>query len=381
MTERCPKCAAPREPQAMECPACGVIYARVRATRPEASGAAQEDHAPATVGPAAPPRVHVPERQVEELLLLLARFLESGMTVRAALFTEPSPLPAEAIARLRAGHDAGEPLSALLLAMGLVDAPSGALLGAGERVGEMPATLQRLAARLAGRRADRQHLRGLLLRPALTLLASVVILPAPVLFVEGPAAYARRVIPPLLGLASAAAAWLLAWPRVPADSPVRRALLRLGLAVPGLRAPLWHGAWATFAEVLGAALAAGLPARESLQLAAAATPAPDFHAAAPEMVARLDRGETLLGAVSAAPLPPAFLAQLSAGETSGTLDRALAALGAFHRDAERRAASVVTGVAGGAVVAAVSLYAAVSIVQGFSGAMGERGKLLDAIGK
>ena len=389
MTERCPKCAAPRGPQATECPACGVIYARFRAagaTRDASTGEAPAappalEHAAAAQPGPAPARVHVPEREVEELLVLLARFLESGMTVRAALFTDPWPLPAEAIARLRAGHDAGEPLSALLLAMGLIDQPSAALLGAGERVGAMPATLQQLAARFAERRADRQRLRGLLVRPAITLLAAVVILPVPVLFAAGPAAYARQVVPPLLGFAAAAAAWLWLWPLVPASSPVRRALLRVALAVPGLRAPLWHRAWASFAEVLGASLGAGLPARESLELAARATPAPAFQDAASELVARLDRGDTLLAAASAAPLPAAFLAQLSSAEVSGTLDRNLAGLAAFHRDAERRTAAVVLGVGSGVVAALVMLYAAASIVQGFAGAMGDRASLLDSIGK
>ena len=326
-------------------------------------------------------RLHVAERQVEELLGTLARFLESGMTLRAALHLEPSPLPAPAIARLREGHDGGEPLSSLLPELGLIDRASAALLAAGERSGSMPATLQQLAARLAERRQDRQRLLGLLVRPSLTLLAAVVVLPVPVLFSAGPGAYFARVVPPLLGLFLVAAGWLLVWPRVPQDAPVRQLLLRLGLAVPGLRAPLWHGAWASFAETLGSAIGAGLPARESLELAAAATPHPEFRAAAKEMVARLDRGDTLLTAASAAPLPPAFLAQLASGEVSGTLDRSLASLGVYHRDAGRRAAAVVTGVIGGVVLAVVSLYAAVSIVQGFGGAMAERERLFDSIGK
>lgn len=311
---------------------------------------------------------------------MFAQFAEAGLSLAAALEGEAAlPLPAPVVAALRAGLREGEPLSGLLAGLGLVDEAGAALLEAGERLGGIPAALRRLAQRLSEQEAARRAFLGSLLRPAGLLLAAGVILPLPLLFTAGTGAYLARALP-LVALVAVAALLLLGvWPRLPPDAAPRRRLLQAGLALPGLRAPLHHAAWATFAEVLGATLGAGLPARESLQLAARATPHPEFRAAAGELAARLDGGATLAEATAPLLLPRAFVAQLAAAEQSGSLDLALARLAAGHREEERRTTAQATAVAGGAIFACVAAVAALSIVQGFSDAVGGRSRALEQI--
>ena len=365
----CPRCPAPRQRGATECPSCGVIYARARPVRPAdttilAPAPARTSAAPTTD---TPPPLHLPTRRLEELLLGLAQLLEAGLTLRMGLHGgAAAALPPEAAARLRDDTDAGLPLSEALDRLGVLDLAAVIQLHAGERTGTLPATLREVAARLAERRADRTALLGSLLRPALTLLAAALVLPLPTLVVSGLRAYLAKALPGLLGLTFAAVFLLGVWPRIPAQAWPKTLWLRLGLLVPGLKSALQHEAYATFAGVLGAAVRSGLPVREALVLAAGATPHPRFQDGAGEMTARLDAGATLTEAVSAVPLPPAFLAQVSSAEVSGTLDRGLSVLSRSHRDLARRAAATATGVTAAVIGLAVMGFAALSIIQGFA---------------
>jgi type II secretory pathway component PulF len=286
-------------------------------------------------------------------------------------------LPTEAAARLRDDTDAGRPLSESLDRLGVLDLSAVIQLHAGERTGNMPASLREVAARLAERRADRAALLGSLLKPAMTLLAGALILPLPVLVAAGTMAYLAQALPGVLAVTGAAVFLLGVWPRIPAQAWPKALWLRLGLVLPGLKSALQHEAWATFADVLGTAVRAGLPVREALALAAGATPHPRFLEGAAEMIARLDGGATLTEAVSAAPLPPAFLAQVSSAEVSGTLDRGLSVLAHSHRDLARRAAATATSVTAALIGVAVMGLAAMAIVQGYAGGLSAQTKAIE----
>ena len=381
---RCPRCPAPRPPGATDCPSCGVIYARARPARSAgaavavaamAAGSALE--ATALEAPPPPP-LHLPARRLEELLLGLAQLLEAGLTLRMGLHGgAAAALPPEAADRLREDTDAGLPLSESLDRLGVLDLSSVIQLHAGERTGNLPASLREVAARLAETRADRAALLGALVRPAMTLLAGALILPLPTLVVSGTGAYLAQALPGVLALTAAAVFLLGVWPRVPAQAWPKALWLRVGLVLPGLQGALRNEAYATFADVLGTAVRSGLPVREALVLAAGATPHPRFQEGAAEMIGRLDGGATLTEAVSAAPLPPAFLAQVSSAEVSGTLERALSVLAGSHRDLSRRAAARATSVAAAMIGVAVMGYAAASIVSGFASGLSAQSKAIE----
>jgi type II secretory pathway component PulF len=335
--------------------------------------------APGAASEALPPEpLHLPARRLEELLLGLAQLLEAGLTLRMGLHGgAAAALPPEAAARLRDDTDAGLPLSESLDRLGVLDLSAVIQLHAGERTGTMPASLREVAARLAERRADRSALLFSLLRPSMTLLAAALILPLPTLVVSGARAYLSQALPGVLALTGAAVFLLGVWPRIPAQAWPKALWLRLGLLLPGLKGALQNEAFATFADVLGAGVRSGLPVREALVLAAGATPHPRFQEAAGEMTARLDGGATLTDAVSAAPLPAIFLAQVSSSEVSGTLDRGLSVLARSHRDLSRRAATTATSVAAAVIGIAVMGFAAVSIVQGFAGGLSAQSKAIE----
>jgi type II secretory pathway component PulF len=388
--DRCPRCPAPRRPGATECPACGVIYARARPRPPAAALAAS---AAAAVAPGAlahadripppPPPLYLPSRRLEELLLGLAQLLEAGLTLRMGLSGgAAAALPKQAAARLEGDLAIGLPLSEALDRLGVLDLSAVIQLLAGERTGTLPAALREVAQRFGERRADRNQMLFLLLRPAITLLAGTVILPVPLLFTAGSGAYARAVIPGLLSLAGAAVFVLGVWPRLSPESLPKRLWRAAGLQLPLIGAALRHDAWSTFAEVLGAGIRAGLPVREALVLSAGATPHPRFQDGAGEMVSRLDKGTTLTEAIQAAPLPQPFLAQVQTAELSGTLDRTLAVLQRSHRELARSAASFATSAIALAIAVAVMGFSALTIVSGFSHAIGAQTRAIEEqIGK
>jgi type II secretory pathway component PulF len=219
----------------------------------------------------------------------------------------------------------------------------------------------------------------MLLYPVSVLLVAMVVLPLPLLFRGPPGAYAARVLPGLAVLAALAVFFLVLLPRQRPDAPARRVLFSLGLVFPLTRPILLHRALATFAEVLGGGISAGIPIREALGLAASATPHPAFTAAGAAMIARLDAGGTLSSALAAVSPPPSFVAQLNAAEQAGTLDTTLERLSRTHRDATLRATALVLRMLGATVFAAAAIFAAASIIGGYGAAFENRDRQLEQL--
>lgn len=360
----CPRCRAPRPPSATECPSCGVIYARFAAPKPRPVASTAPPPAPTR------PHHHLPTARLEALCRRMAEMLEAGLSVRQAL-TGPllDALPAPLAEALRRGAESDAPLSEILAPLRLLDAASLAQVRAGEARGALPQALQSVAQRLHERRVARNVLLGSLAYPALLLLCAAVILPAPTLFTGGFAAYLGQVLPPLTVLAGLGLAFAL-WPRLAPEAAPRRALRALGRTLPLTRSVLRHHGLATFADVLGDSLRAGIPTRQALALAAGATPEPSFQRLGAEAVRRLDDGASLSGALAPFGLPAEFLAEVASGEHAGTLDRAFPRLAAAHHERARRATRVALVAAAAVVFTLTALVVAASIIQGYRAAFG-----------
>ncbi len=265
-TATCPKCARPRAPEELDCPSCGVVYARFRARPSLAQPVAPEDQSK-----------HIPiaAARLEELLSFAARTVESGMPLASLASTGAlATLPRQAAQKLEADLRAGVPLSQSLDELQALDLGSRALMRAGEFHGGIPQALRAVAARLAHRRRVRVGLLVAMAYPALLVLAAAVVLPLPIAFREGAGAYLARVLPLVLPMVAVASAAMVIAPRLPSASPLRRGPRWLAHRMPVGRSAALHGALATFAGVLGASLNAGVPARKAVVLAAEGLTAP-----------------------------------------------------------------------------------------------------------
>ena len=338
----CPACARPRS-GGPECPQCGLIYARYK-ERPAAVELAER-------------RVRLSLAQRERFFAGMASALESGLTPLAFVDTAAGALPEQLVASLRADQHGGLPLSATLRRLRILEGADLAFLQAGEIQGAVPASLRLLARRAADQRRDRGKVLLAVAYPLFLALGAVVIVPLPLVFRDGFGAYAARVVP-LLGLFALAGLFaLVLLPRMDREAAPRRFFRRLGLILPATSQALRNGSIGTFLDVLGGCIAAGLPVRQALPLAADAAPHPAFRGG--EALRRIDDGRTLAEAVaSVAIVPPATIAQIAQGETTGTLDRVLPALAADHRRRARVATVVAVVilalVAAGLVVAVLA---------------------------
>jgi type II secretory pathway component PulF len=201
-------------------------------------------------------------------------------------------------------------------------------------------------------------------------------MPAPTLFTSGAGAYLGRVVPFVLLLGLAVGAFAYA-PRLPPDAPLRRSFRSLGLSLPFVRVALYNGALATFADVLGTAVKAGLPVREALALSAEATPHPDFQKRAPEVIRQLDSGASLTAALAPLGLPHDFASQVATGETVGTLDQALPRLSQLYRERSQRATRRLLVGIGGIAFAIAAAVTALNIIQGYSSSLRGQEKLFE----
>jgi type II secretory pathway component PulF len=372
-TGACPKCARPRAPGALECPSCGVVYARFRAQPRRAELSAAKAHSG-----------HVPiaAARLEELLSFAAGTIESGVPLGSlastgALATLPRPVAEKLDADLRAGV----PLSQSLDELQALDPGSRALIRAGEIHGGIPDALHTVVARLTHRRKVRVGLLLALAYPAFLLLAAALVLPLPVAFREGMRAYVAHVAPPVLALVTAALLALVVAPRLPPDSPLRRGPRWLVERMPVGRTAVLHSALASFAGVLGACLNAGIPARKAVVLAAeGAAPHSDFAGAGERLVEKLDGGATLAEALGVIPsVPAAFVAQVGTAEVLGKLGSVLPALEDEHEKKARFSWVALASVVGTVVFAVVLAVLAFQVVRGWGEVFKSQAQQLDEL--
>jgi len=142
-----------------------------------------------------------------------------------------------------------------------------------------------------------------------------------------------------------------------------------------------HGALSSFADVLGAALRAGLPVREALPLAAQASAShPGFDGAGAGLVEQVDKGATLTEALSTLRVFPApFLAQVGAGEAAGRLDETLEVLRKDHQERSRLAWLFVVVVIGVVAMLGIAALTAIKVVSGFASSFDTMNRAIDQV--
>jgi type II secretory pathway component PulF len=299
----------------------------------------------------------------------LAQALSAGLPLRSlAASGALEPLPGPVARALRADIEADLPLSRSFERLGLLDEGTRALIRAAEVRGALPDALRLAAAQIATRRTLRNRLLLGLSYPILLLVAAVVVLPLPVAFGPGGmGAYLARVAPLLACVVTAVVLGVVVLPRQAPSSVLRRAVRWIGFRIPVAGQALLSDTLSAFLGVLGACLRAGLPARESLTLAAqAAAPHPAFEGAAGRLLAAVDRGDSLASALALIPaIPPVDLSQVRTAELSGALDQVLPALEARHRQRARAQWLVVAAVVAGVVFLGVVGMVVAQIVNGW----------------
>lgn len=370
-SSRCPKCAKPRLDAAVECPFCGIVFARFR------------------VPPAAPPAVkiartpYVPPARVEALLRLFATTLESGATLQSLGRGEALLwLPRAVAERLWMDADLGVPLTNSLKALDLVDPGSLALLRAKEAHGALPEGLRQVAERLAARRRQKTQALLALAYPVGLALAGNALLPLPTLVRCGVRAYLWQAAPPFLAAGALGTLGLLVYPRLSPRHPVRRWAKRLLASLPFARSAVLDAALSSFADVLGAALGAGISMREAVAQALEAAAHPAFAGASGRAVAKLDAGLTLARALAlSAPFPPQFLAPVAVAEQTGTLEGALARLAQERNHRAKRTVLVGLGLFTGVVALSAAALLGWKITAGWTAIWSDEARLIDSLSR
>ncbi len=321
----------------------------------------------------------------------LARFLQSGLSLGQALAivetTAETPVLARLASRLRADLMAGVALSD---AFGAVPGQVGRFLASLARAGEATGKLAEIfaggASALAASAALRQRLTTMIIYPAFVLamacgaigLFAFAVLPALEPAFESVGAKLPLSTRIVLGaghvlraglpffLAAIAAAVALAF--VPAVRRVVGRWIEALLATPVGLGILQDSAFAGFAQRLGVALAAGVPARLAFRVAADAVGPSRIRAALQAQGQRLGEGVKFSQALEAVPATPRLLLGLvRVGEASADLAQVFAEAGAMlsQRAHERteRALALVTP----AIVLAVGLVVGGVVLVVFQG--------------
>jgi general secretion pathway protein F len=309
------------------------------------------------------------EAAAAAFLAELARFLQSGLSLGQALSivetTAETPSLARLAARLRADLMAGVALSQSLAAVpGQTGRFLASLARAGEATGKLAEIFAGGAAALAATAALKQRLTTMAIYPAFVLamacgaigLFAFAVLPAlePAFESVGAklplstqivlsAGHVLRGGFPYL-LAAIAAAVALAF--LPAVRRVLRRRTEALLASPVGLGILQDAAFAGFAQRLGVALAAGVPARLAFSVAADAVGPARIREALQAQGQRLGEGVKFSQALEAVPATPKLLLGLvRVGEASADLARVFTEAGALlaqraHERTERALALV-----------------------------------------
>ncbi len=277
--------------------------------------------------------------------------------------------------------DLGVPLTNSLAALDLVDVGSLALLRAKEAHGALPAGLREVAERIAARRKRGFQALLALAYPAGLVLGASALLPLPTLIRCGARAYLGQAAPGFVTVAALGGFGLGIYPRLRPRHPVRRWAARVLRALPLARSAMFDTALSTFADVLGAALAAGISMREAVAQAAQAAAHPALAGAGGRGVAGLDAGLSLARALAlSGPFPPQFLEPIAAAEVTGTLEGALARLAQERDGRAKRTALVGLGVFTGVVALSAAGLIGWKIIAGWSAIWSDQARMIDSVG-
>ncbi len=303
------------------------------------------------------------DSQLEAALRAMVEAIQAGIGIEtwlqndAATMAMPEPLR-EA---LRASIQAGGTLTTAFARTGALGDAELALLRAGEKRGNLDAALLALADAIAQRRKDRHDVLKGLAYPAFLLAAVGCILPLPRIFTDSLLSYlAVAVWSPALVLAGALFA-LVVVPRLKATSPLRTLPARAALRLPILGRAFERGHHATFLDVLGRSIAAGLSFPDALRSALVASGNPGLLAFEGASLRMIEDGSNLTQVIQKAGVfHPEVIAAVAQGELTGKLDETLPRAAARERAVQRRAIVTLLVI----VIALVALVVLAIIVQG-----------------
>lgn len=374
-TPVCPACERERPPTAVECPFCGVVYARYRPRLPSAA----LTPVPEPPAPESKRRLYLTLAQTERFLVCAAQSLEAGLS--PTQFVEGPALgafPPRLREHLRAHLANGGTLSRALIEIAVINPAGAALVEAGETQGKLGGALAALAKRYEAARQARRRTLILLAYPTVLFVLSNLILPLPTAVTEGVGAYLWSAVPPVIGVAVLYGAALVVLPRMPARTwvPLRRVFAH----VPPVSTIYFHRATATFAETLGAGVSAGLPITLAVRLATDAADHPTLTPRTDAVVAGIEGGATLSDALASIGFFAAQdLALIGHGELVGKLDEVLPRVYAEHAQRARALTTAVIIGVSTVVLAVVVVSVALAIIRGFSGYFGTMNDSVDVL--
>ena len=128
------------------------------------------------------------------------------------------------------------------------------------------------------------------------------------------------------------------WTHLPVDMSLRDTMHRLWMRVPVLSDPSRDQALANFARFLRHSLSGGMNVFQSLELAADSSNHPEVRSRMPEILDRVEHGQSLCQALSCIrSLPPEILDHIGIGEETGRLEERLEFIsGKYQEQAEEK---------------------------------------------
>ncbi len=352
----CPSCSRARD-AGPECPHCGIIYERFR---PRLDPTALK---PVPIE-AKPERRYLNPRAQEQLFVSLSQALDAGMTVQQfARGPGGELLPAKLRNALGSQGDTEATVGEVLAQHIRLDQHSVALLGAGQKQGELPRALRVLARRSSEQQAAHRLLVKTLIYPSILIVSAILLPPIPTIVIEGPGAYLSAIAMPLALVVGLGVFIFGVRPRLDPHGSARRSMRRITAWIPPFMFIQRHRAVAAFADTLGASVGAGLPITESLALAVAASGHPSFEDQQETVDRSIRSGSSLADALQAVSiLSSEDRALVGHGELVGKLDEVLPRV-AEHHNQKARTLTITSIVIGAAIVlAAVMLRMALSII-------------------
>ncbi len=298
--------------------------------------------------------------------LTLARALDAGLPLPAALRLAAAgngSALAAAAGRVERGAALGDALEAA--DTGAMPTAELGLIRAGEASGTLPQLLRRLAARLDARVARRRHVLTGAIYPALLLHLAILAAAAPQL-VAGLSAFLGTVVPRLLLLwLVGGAVWLFVGATTKREAG-RRALTEAAARLPLVGPAVRTRAAAEYAQSLGLALGAGLPLRQSLELASVAAGWTPLEQAVRRISDALAEGISLTESHRRESVMPAELVEsVAVGEQTGALDEMLERSGRMLDESATRRAEAIAKALPIVIYLAVALYVAFVVISGF----------------
>lgn len=301
----------------------------------------------------------------EPALRSLADALEAGLSPRAFIDdgTLAGALPAPVRSALRKSIATSSSLGDALRDSDALDDGPAAIVAASERGGFLPRGLRLAADCVKAAQTRRRRAFFALAYPAFLVVCAGVILPLPLIFTKGSAAYLRAGAPFVGSVVALIVLLFVVLPRLPMGARAR--LDRIVAHVPICGAVIVEDARAACFEVLGALLAAGATLTTALPAAVRASGLPSWPAGLARAEQVLARGGALAEALQAGGfVDDARAGRVAIAERTGTLDKMLPLLGTEARETAQRRFAALVVIIGLVCFGAVAVGIGMAVVSG-----------------